>query len=101
MKESASEKERESQDAFSLREHNLTRNVNCVGVRECVVLVGFLRGKEKNTSGGGDPYLFCEDCELKSAGSVRMQWPDFVRRALVLSDPFEQVVTNQIKAASR
>lgn len=33
-------RERESQIAFSLREHNLTRNVNCAGARECVVLAG-------------------------------------------------------------
>lgn len=83
MKESASEKERESQDAFSLREHNLTRNVNCVGVRECVVLVGFLRGKEKNTSGGGGPVFILRGLRVEirwlSANAVARFCPTSAR----------------------
>lgn len=101
MKESANERAREREPGCILTEGTQSDSecklCGCARVR-CTGRI--LRGKEKSAR-GGDPYLFCEDCEWKSAGSVRMQWPDFARRALVLSDPFEQVVTNQIKAASR
>jgi len=56
--------------------------------------------REKENTRGTRIY-FARIASLKSASSVRMQWPDSARRAFVLSDLFEQVVTNQIKAASR
>lgn len=92
-------RERESRDAFSLRKIQSDSECKLCGSARARCTGRVLRGKENARE--GPVFILRRLRELKSAGSVRMQWPDFARRALVLSNPFEQVVTNQIKAASR